>query len=47
MFSELKWYWWLIIAAAISIPFKLRFMKWRSGRREERKTNSRDKWGDE
>ncbi len=30
MFFGLAWYWWLVIAAAlaISIPFKVKFVKW-------------------
>ena len=49
MFLDLAWYWWLLIIAlvALSIPFKIRFMKWWSKRSEEQKKNQRDKWGDE
>lgn len=30
MFFGVDWYWWLIIMAVlvISIPFKIKFMKW-------------------
>lgn len=47
MFLGLQWYWWLVIAAVIvvSIPFKVRFMKWWSKRRQEK--SKRGKWGDE
>ena len=47
MFLGLQWYWWLVIAALliISIPFKVKFMKWWSKRRQER--NGRGKWGDD
>ena len=46
MFLGLQWYWWLVIAAVlvISIPFKVRFMKWWSKR--QRGKNQRGKWGD-
>ena len=47
MFLGLAWYWWLVIVAAliISIPFKVKFMKWWSKRRQE--TGRRGKWGDD
>ena len=34
MFLGLAWYWWLVIVAVlvISIPFKVKFMKWWSKR---------------
>ncbi len=46
MFWGLAWYWWLVIVAAliISIPFKVKFMKWWSKRRQEK--GRRGKWGD-
>ena len=36
MFLGLAWYWWLVIAAGliISIPFKIKFMKWWSKRQQ-------------
>ena len=45
MFLGLQWYWWLVIAAAVilSVPFKIKFMKWWSGRNRDR----RGKWGDD
>lgn len=48
MFLGLSWYWWLVIVAAliVSLPFKLRFMKWWSRRRQEQKKNQSGKWGD-
>ena len=47
MFLGLQWYWWLVIATAliVSIPFKVKFMKWWSKRQQER--NKRGKWGDD
>ena len=33
----LEWYWWLLIAVilVISVPFKIKFMKWWSKRQQE------------
>lgn len=49
MFLDLAWYWWLLIAAAliVSIPCKLRFLKWRMKRAQKRQKAQRGKWGDE
>lgn len=49
MFLGMEWYWWLIIivVVGISIPFKVKFMKWWSKRQQEQKNNRKDKWGDE
>lgn len=49
MFLDMEWYWWLIIivVVGISIPFKVKFMKWWSKRQQEQKNNRKDKWGDE
>ncbi len=49
MFSELEWYWWLAIAAVliISIPIKVKFMKWWSKRNQDQKQSKHGKWGDE
>lgn len=46
MFLGLQWYWWLVIGAAlaISIPFKVKLMKWWSKRQQEQR-NQRGKWG--
>ncbi len=48
-FLGLEWYWWLVIAAAlaISVPFKIRFMKWWSKREQEKKKEQHGKWGDD
>ena len=48
MFLGLAWYWWLVIMAVliISIPFKVKFMKWWSKRQQEKK-GPRGKWGDD
>ncbi len=39
MFSGLEWYWWLVILAllVVSVPFKVKFMKWWERRRREKK----------
>lgn len=49
MFLGLEWYWWLVILVtlAISIPFKVQFMKWWSKREQEKKKSQTGKWGDE
>lgn len=49
MFLGMEWYWWLIIivVVGISIPFKVKFMKWWSKRQQGQKNNRKDKWGDE
>ena len=49
MFLGLQWYWWLVIVAVliISIPFKVKFMKWWSRRQQEQKKGQRGKWGDD
>ena len=48
MFLGLAWYWWLVIVAVliISIPFKVKFMKWWSKCHQEKK-GQRGKWGDD
>ena len=46
MFLGLQWYWWLAIAVVvISIPFKIRFMKWWI--RSQQEKNKRGKWGED
>ncbi|MCH1983474.1 hypothetical protein MCG98_12955 [Ruminococcus sp. OA3] len=47
MILGMEWYWWLVIviAAAICIPLKIKFVKWWGRRQEKNKTCSRDKWG--
>lgn len=49
MFLGVQWYWWLIVAAVliISIPFKIKFMKWWNKRRQEKKNSGFGKWGDD
>lgn len=49
MFLGLEWYWWLVILAAlaVSIPFKVRFMKWWNQREKEEKKEHHGKWGDD
>lgn len=49
MFLGLEWYWWIVIVALliVSIPFKVKFMKWWSRRRQEQKKGQREKWGDD
>ena len=48
MFFGLQWYWWLMIGLVlvISIPFKVKFMKWWTGRQQEQ-NGQRGKCGDE
>lgn len=48
-FLGLEWYWWLVITAvlAVSIPFKIKFMKWWSLREQEKKKRQHGKWGDD
>ena len=43
----LEWYWWLVIVVilVISIPFKIKFMKWWNKRSQEKKKNQRGRWG--
>ena len=45
----LEWYWWLLIAVilVISIPFKIRFMKWWNKCRQEKKSSQHGKWGND
>ncbi len=49
MLLGLEWYWWIVIVALliVSIPFKVKFMKWWSRRRQEQKKGQREKWGDD
>ena len=49
MLLGLKWYWWLVILAAlaISVPFKVTFLKWRSKREQGKKKGQHGKWGDD
>ena len=45
----LEWYWWLAIIAtvALSIPFKIRFLRWWNQRQQERGANQEEKWGND
>ncbi len=47
MFLGLQWYWWLLIAAVllISIPFKIKFLRWWTKRQQNR--DPRRKWGED
>ncbi len=49
MFLGLAWFWWLLLIALllISVPFKLKFIKWWEKRRQSKKIGQRDKWGDD
>ena len=49
MFLGLEWYWWIVVLVvlAISIPFKIRFMKWWNERQQEKKKEQHGKWGDD
>ncbi len=49
MFLGMPWYWWLVIVAVliISIPFKIKFMRWWNKRHQKKKRGRRGKWGDD
>ena len=49
MFLGLAWYWWIAIAAllVVSIPFKLRFLKWWMKRQQKQQKAVFGKWGEE
>lgn len=49
MFLGMEWYWWflILVALAICIPFKVKFMKWWSQRQQEKKKEQHRKWGDD
>ena len=49
MFLGVAWYWWLLVVVVlvISVPFKIKFMKWWSIRQQEKRNDQRGKWGDE
>ena len=49
MFLGIQWYGWFVIAAVlvISVPFKIKFMKWWNKRLQEQKDSRRGKWGDD
>lgn len=48
MFLGLEWYWWsmILLLLLISIPFKIRFMKWWNKRQQAKKKETYGKWGD-
>ena len=47
MFLGLEWYWWIAILAllAVSIPFKVKFVKWWNKRQQGKEQHG--KWGEE
>lgn len=49
MFLGLAWYWWLVIMAVlvISIPFKIKFVKWWSKHQQEWQKGRYGKWGED
>ncbi len=47
MFLGVEWYWWLVAVLVISIPFKIKFMKWWNTRWQEKNNNRHGKWGDD
>lgn len=49
MLLGLEWYWWIVIVAVliVSIPFKVKFMKWWSRHQQEQMEGYRGKWGDD
>lgn len=49
MFFNLEWYWWIVflILLAVSVPFKIQFMKRQNRRRQEKKQKQHGKWGDD
>lgn len=47
MLLGIEWYWWLVIVVVLSIPFKIKFVKWFSKRQQEQKDSHKDKWSDD
>lgn len=49
MFLGIEWYWWLVIVliVAVSIPFKVKFMKRIGKRQREKKERDNGKWGND
>jgi len=49
MMLGLDWYWWLaiILVVVISIPFKIKFVKWWSLSQKHKEDYKKDKWGEE
>ncbi|MCU0078222.1 hypothetical protein [Extibacter muris] len=48
-FLGLEWYWCLVIVAvlAISVPLKIKFVKWWNKREQEKKKEQHGKWGED
>ncbi len=49
MFLGMEWYWWIVIVVVIgvSVPCKIKFMKWWSIREQEKKREQHGKWGED
>ena len=49
MFLGTPWYLWIIIAVVlvISVPLKIKFMKWWNKHQQEQKDSSLGKWGND
>lgn len=51
MFLGMEWHWWLaiVIALAVLIPVKIKFMKWWGRWQQDRKWKKRQrgKWGED
>lgn len=49
MILNLEWYWWLVIVMVlvISVPLKIKFVKWWNRREQEKKEKSYEKWGND
>ena len=47
MFLGLAWYWWIVIVMLliVSIPFKIKFVKWWNKRQKE--IDQEKKWGED
>lgn len=48
-FFDLEWYQWILIAVVLilSVPLKIKFMKWWSKREQNQKNDVHGKWGDD
>lgn len=49
MFLDLEWYWWglIVVIMVVSIPLKIKCIKWWNVRRGEKNVRKIDKWGGE
>lgn len=48
MLFGLAWHWWVIILLVIlSIPLKIKFMRWWQTRLDRQSRKPENKWGDE